>query len=466
MVIGRSTHPAYTKDRDPEPKRPGARAHRVRVEHVYGPRGACKTLFSARDGEVLVSGPAGTGKSRACLEKLHRAALKYPGMRGLIARKTATSLTSTALVTWREKVAPEALAHGLCQWYGGSSQEAAGYRYRNGSVVNVGGLDKSERIMSSEYDLAYVQEATELTVTDWEAITTRLRNGVMPYQQLIADCNPSTPYHWLKKRCDSGACRMLNSRHEDNPSLFDATGEMTDRGATYIAKLDALTGVRKQRLRHGLWVAAEGLIYDEWDRETHVVPSFGIPPEWPRYWSIDFGFVNPFVLQCWAEDPDGRSYLYRELYRSRRLVEDHARDILSIVAPRGAWIEPKPIKVICDHDAEGRETLQRHLGLGTTAAKKGVSGGIQAVSSRLKVQSDGKPRLFLVEDARVHRDDDLAEAGKPTCTAEEIPGYARERLADGSTSKEQPRKEDDHGCDALRYYVAERDLKQRFSVRY
>jgi predicted transcriptional regulator len=40
---------------------------------------------------------------------------------------------------------------------------------------------------------------------------------------------------------------------------------------------------------------------------------------------VDFGYTNPFVMQWWAEDPDGRLYLYREIYRTRRLVEDHAK---------------------------------------------------------------------------------------------------------------------------------------------
>ena len=44
--------------------------------------------------------------------------------------------------------------------------------------------------MSTECDMISRQEATELELADWLALTTRLRNGVMPYQQLIADCNP------------------------------------------------------------------------------------------------------------------------------------------------------------------------------------------------------------------------------------------------------------------------------------
>lgn len=416
------------------------------LEHTFVPYGAALDLFHSRESEVLLNGPAGTGKSRACLEKLHALALANPRMRGLIVRKTRESLGSTALVTWREHVAKEAIETGIVDFYGGSAEQPPQYRYSNGSSIAIGGMDKSTKIMSSEYDTAYVQEAIELTEDDWESITTRLRNGKITFQQLIADTNPSTPTHWLKQRSDRNDLVMMESRHEDNPTLFDQeTGEPTETGRAYLAKLDKLTGVRKLRLRNGLWVAAEGLIYEEFDPAIHLLDPFKVPKSWTRYWSVDFGYTNPFVLQMWAEDPDGRLYLYREIYRTRRLVEDHARHALELSAD-----EPKPAAVICDHDAEDRATLERHLGMKTEAAHKAVSAGIQAVQSRQKVAGDGVARIFIVRGAVADPDPDLVESKKPSCTADEVPGYV---WSDKST-KEQPVKQDDHGCDAKRYLVA------------
>jgi hypothetical protein len=95
---------------------------------------------------------------------------------------------------------------------------------------------------------------------------------------------------------------MLDTRHEDNPILCAPDGTYTERGRAYMSALDNLTGVRKERLRHGRWAAAEGLIYEDFDRATHLRASPN-PRSWPRYWSVDFGYTNPFVLQCWAVDP-------------------------------------------------------------------------------------------------------------------------------------------------------------------
>lgn len=417
------------------------------LEHRYSPRGACRTLWERRDPEVLVSGPAGTGKSRACLEKLHLAALKYPGMRGLIVRKTQTSLGGSALDTWRKFVIAELVDVGGVAYYGGSGEEPAQYRYRNGSRIVIAGLDKASKIMSSEYDMIYVQEAIELTEDDWEALTTRLRNGVMPYQQLLADTNPDTPTHWLKVRCDSGKTVMLESRHEDNPTI---TPE-------YMAKLDALSGVRYQRLRKGMWVAAEGIIYEEYDPAVHLIDPFEIPDSWTRYWAVDFGYTNPFVCQWWAEDPDGRLYLYRERYCTRHTVDQHAALIRTYMED-----EPRPRAVICDHDAEGRATLEKELGISTTAAQKTVTDGIQAVQRRLRPAGDGRPRLYLFRNSVGVRDQELVDAHKPACTAEEIPGY----IWSDKIAKEQPVKENDHGADAMRYMVAERDLGVRVGIRW
>jgi phage terminase large subunit len=123
--------------------------------------------------------------------------------------------------------------------------------------------------------------------------------------------------------------------------------------------------------------------------------------------------------------------------------------------------------IICDHDAEGRAVLERELGMSTKGAKKTVEDGIQAVKKRLKVnEADGKPRIFLCEDAVVERDQALIDVKKPTSTLEEIVGYIWDRgtaLAqnNGKPPKEHPVKEDDHGMDALRYAVAELDLRSR-----
>lgn len=434
----------------------------------YEPRGAALDVFKSRDSELVIAGPAGTGKSLACLWRVHLAALNNPGIRCLIVRKTAVSLGSTTLVTYEKKVAGAAIAGGIVRWFGGSPREAPCYRYANGSVIVVGGLDKPEKIMSAEYDLVFADEATELTVTDWESIGTRLRNGVLSWQQQIAACNPADPKHWLKQRCDQGVARMLISRHRDNPAYVNADGSLTPAGAEYFKKLDNLTGVRRLRLRDGKWAAVEGQIYEAFDESIHLVDQVKHTAAWTRWGAVDFGYTNPFVYQDWWEDPDGRLYLANEIYFTRRLVEDHAERIKQLLYyPSGQPRGQVPRALYVDHDAEDRATLERKLGLSTKPAHKSVSDGIQAVQSRLKVQPDGKPRLFIARGALVERDPELESASLPMCTADEITGYVwAVKPGNRGGLKEEPVKENDHGCDALRYMVAARDLVGRTRVRW
>jgi PBSX family phage terminase large subunit len=453
-------------------------------EHVYEPRGGCKTMMECRDEEVLISGPAGTGKSRACLEKVHTMCLITPNTRALILRKTLRSLASTALVTYRNYVAKEAMETGTVVFYGGSQQEAAQYRYRNGSTITIGGLDNPVRVMSSEYDIIYIQEATEVTIEDIELCKTRLRNWRISFQQLLMDCNPDAETHPLKRRCNDHYTTLIESRHEDNPRLFNEDGTMTEKGAKYMSILDSLTGVRHARLRKGLWVSAEGIIYEEFDPNTHILDwaydedgnRLPLPAEWPRYWVIDFGFNHPFVLQCYAEGPDGELYMYREIYHTGRTVADHAAKIMSIVTKPVStkyydninrvdreivtyeWTEPVPSAVICDHDAEGRETFERATGLGTVRATKKVKDGIDLLKMRLREGADGLPRYYIMRDALVEQDPSLAQSLRPTCTVEEYPSYVWKTDTKGRTLDE-PLKENDDGVDCSRYMTMFKDYK-------
>lgn len=403
-----------------------------RSQRPYKRYGNAIRAWRTRYREVLLCGPAGTGKSRALLEKLHYCADKYAGMRGLIVRKTRKSITQSTMVTFEKKVLPEGCLGHEVIWRT-TEQE---YRYPNGSIIAVAGLDDPTKVMSSEWDMIYVQEATELGEEDWGSLTTRLRNGMMPYQQLIADCNPAHPEHWLKLRCDRGATLLLESHHEDNPTV---TPE-------YLASLDELPNVLYKRLRLGQWAAAEGTVYqDEWNSSIHLIDRFEIPQSWPRYWVIDFGFRNPFVWQAYAMNPDGELYRYREIYRTGALVEDLAPEIMDLTAD-----DPRPVAVICDHDAEDCATFEKHTPYRTIPAEKSVSIGIQDVKARLRVAKNGRAGVYFLRDSTVGIDRDLERRHLPFCTEKEFEVYIWD-IANGRKTGEEPVKKFDHGMDGLRY---------------
>ena len=108
-------------------------------------------------------------------------------MRSLLARKTRESLSEAALFTFEEKVLPA----GSSLAFGSQRRMRQRYQLVNGSEIIVAGLDKPEKIMSTEYDLIYVQEATECEERDIEMLTTRLRNAVRRLRSSAAKALPS-----------------------------------------------------------------------------------------------------------------------------------------------------------------------------------------------------------------------------------------------------------------------------------
>ena len=414
-----------------------------RTSITYSPRGNIARLFEMRDPAIVLDGPAGTGKSRGILEKVHLCLIKYPGARALMFRKTRKALSETGMWTYENKV-----LHKLDQIHFKVTEQK--YIYPNNSEFLVAGMDDAEKVKSMEIDLAYGQEITECSQKDWDLVSSRLRNGVMPYQQLLGDCNPDDPNHWLKKAQARGHLKMLQTAHQDNPVLWDQENQCwTEKGLQYISRLDQLDGVRLKRLRYGLWVGAEGVVYDQFDRELHICERFPIPRQWPRYWVVDFGFKDPFVWLNIAESPEGIMYLDQQIYMTGRTVEDHAVTILDTAAG-----QPKPQAIICDHDLEDRMTLERHLQMSTIPAYKAILPGIEAVKARLRVHPIlNCPTFQIMQGSLVEVDNSLVEEGKPHSTEDEFSSYTwpEEKKIN---KKDVPIDRWNHGMDAMRYAVA------------
>ena len=408
------------------------------VEQRIKLQGQMITLWECLDQEVLAEGPAGTAKTRTILELLDYIARKYTGARILIVRKTRTSMTHSVMSTY-ERFVQRSDVHFH------TTDQA--YKFKNGSQIVMAGMDKSSKVLSTEWDIIYWNEATEGTEHEWETLSTRLRGGVVPYQQQIADCNPDVSSHWLNQRASTNKMTRVITRHEDNPRYWDtATGTYTVEGERYVkGVLDKLSGVRLLRYRLGVWASREGLVYDGFDRSIHVIPRDRVPYLNTVFRSIDFGFSNPFVCQWWGLDHDGRMYLFREIYRTQRTVKVHSEAINSMSTEVIS-------ATVTDHDAEDRATLQEN-GIDTVAARKSIRQGIDAVTERLKVLGDGKPRLYIVEDSLVELDLSLRDNGLPTSTLEEFGSYSWQLSKPERNDKEVPLDAYNHGMDALRYAV-------------
>lgn len=432
-------------------------------------RGGALQLWESKHHEVILSGPYDTGKTFATLSKLHALLCLFPNVYALMVRKTRKSILTSAVVTYEKKVLPFPPGNPRCAVtkYGGEHAEF--YTYPNGSRLTVGGLDDADKYLSAEYDYIYVNQAEEIELDSWEKLVGRAtgRAGNAPWTQIFGDCNPGPPKHWIKGR---ETLQLLESRHEDNPSLHDGR-DWTEQGKKRLAILDGLTGLRYKRGRLGLWVSAEGVVY-EFDPAIHLIPRFEIPGHWMRIRLCDFGFTNPFSFIWVAVDGDGRMFVYREIYMRQRTVARHMVDI------HIHSVGEKYAATIADHDAEDRATLAggtivddpilvarlvaagfkadstgtvRLPGISTIPADKRVTVGIEKVQERLKIQGDGRARLYVLEDSLVEVDEGLRDSYKPYRAEDEFTVYAYPEDKDGKPIKEEPLKVYDHACDNIRY---------------
>jgi len=240
--------------------------------------------------------------------------------------------------------------------------------------------------------------------------------------------NPDSPYHWLKREfLDRSAELDLRSWHfrlSDNLSLSPA----------YIQALQAeYTGLWRKRYVEGLWVAAEGAVFDMFDEEAHVTAECPAAGRW--FCGIDYGTTNPFhaVLVCAG---DGRMHVahewrYDSTTRGRSKTDaEYARDIKGWldrlgIQPEFVFIDPSAASFI---EAARREQIS-----GVWAADNAVLDGIRRMA-----------RLFSARRLTI----------SPDCQEllREVAGYAWDPRAQ-ERGEDRPLKQADHGCDALRYVI-------------
>jgi hypothetical protein len=434
----------------------------LKYKYVVGP--TMRNVWSMKDKQIVLSGPAGTGKTRFWLERQHRIMTKYPESRGIIVRKYRSSMGQTCLKTWEKEVLRDDLGT-MVKWIDRDQT----YYYPNGGEVAVAGMDDPTKALSSQWDWIYWNELIEGKLAEWEMLITRLRNYKVPYQQIIGDTNPGPPTHWIKQQGNKGTLKLIETTHKDNPRYWDHEANYwTKEGLDYVCgSLANLSGIRRKRMFEGKWEVAEGQVYPMFDPDIHIVKWFKPPANWPRYWIFDFGVVDPLCWQHWAENPDnGDLYLVQEIYKTYLRVADAAEWVLQ--ATKG---HPYPRAIICDHDAENRLDLEHAFKMLTVPAYKAIHPGIQGVQNRLQnsvirrqITKEGKdgskddrynrPAIYFMEGALISEDEELRSRHHPLCTVQEFDAYVWDvGKMDQDKYKDLPVDKFNHGMDDLRYMV-------------
>ncbi len=404
-------------------------------EFNYNAYGACQDLQAMEEGEILVSGQTGTGKTFACLAKIHNICLNTPHVRVLVVRKTRASMAESTLKTFESGI----LGPGHPLLSGATRVNRKAYVYPNGARIVIMGMDNPGRIMSSDYDLVYVNEAFELSTDEWELLTTRLRNNVLHFQSIIADTNPQSEAHWLWRRHLENKLTLLNSQLDNNPEFWSPEEGWSERGLKYIEKLKALSGVRYKRLYLAEWASAENAVFEAYDPQRHVI--YGDLPRFTDYWTgVDWGFKHPGAMLTFGRTQSNELILVDEILRTQQTPEwwvQQAKVINSIYHPK---------KFVCDPAEPGQIQSLIVQGLPAIKANNKIRFGLGLVNERL-----GTDTIKFHNNSLKHPDPLLQMDKKPIRLVDELPGY----VWDGT--KELPIAHEDDACAAMRYVVAHVD---------
>lgn len=281
-----------------------------------------------------------------------------------------------------------------------------------------GGRDESSYTLVQGITLAgaLLDEVALMPQSFVEQVTARCS---VDGSKLWFNCNPGGPEHWFNKKWVLAA-KEMNALHvhftmSDNLSLAPKIRERYER---------MYTGVFYQRYILGLWVLAEGLVYDF--GEANITDEC---PEGAEYYiSVDYGTRNPCSAGLWSVTGDKavriKEYYYSGRDNNRNKTDEEHCDAIENLA-RGYTIK----RVIVDPSAASFITSLKKRKFKVLAANNNVLDGIRRTATYLK---DG--------NIKIHRScvDSIREFGL--------------YCWDEKKNDDSVVKENDHAMDDIRYF--------------
>lgn len=286
------------------------------------------------------------------------------------------------------------------------------------------GADKRNavtKIQGAGFEYVYGDEVTTWSEPVFQMLKSRLDKVNSVFD---GTCNPDNPNHWFKKFLDSDAdIYMQHYSLDDNPFLPKSFVDNLKR---------EYSGVYYQRYVEGLWTRAEGLIYDMFDKEKHIVKT--IPRSYEEYYiAIDYGTQNATVFLLFGK-ANNQWYLVDEYYHSGRdsgrqkTDKEYGSDLELFTAD----IRDKLKMVIVDPSAASLRAELKQRGFILRNANNDVLNGIRYTSTALKMD------WILINDVCKK-------------TIDEIQGYSWDE-SKADIGIDAPLEIEDHTMDAFRYF--------------
>lgn len=397
-------------------------------------------FVSDRSPWLLSDGGRGSGKTYGlCLKLAERAGV--PGAREGLFRQRLIDLKTTTLRTLLEGdgsqppiLMPGSFSHDkalkIIRIHGGGDIIYNGMDQGDVSrTMGSTGRGSSMNLTGAAFDeWVEIEEASVVQV----AMGVRVKIDGLCLQR-YGVCNPAQPGHWLSVRfgINDDATKRPGHKRIQAPARLNHYNPKE-----FLHELRNLQGVARLRYYDGLWVGADGLVYDRFNRDEHVLDRTAYRKS--SILGVDDGYTDPFVVLDIAIDSDGRKHIAREVYESKLVMTEKIERV------KRMWDGESP--VVVDSAAPDLIESLRRAGVSTAVAcDKGpgsINFGINLVQTELATDSDGVPMLTV----------------NPNCTntIREFESYEWKPGLGGV--KDQPRDANNHTADSLRYalrYICE-----------
>jgi hypothetical protein len=371
-------------------------------------------FLRARNKYICFGGARGGGKSWAVRVKALKLALRYPGIRMMIVRRTYPELLNNHVRPLCGMVPRSVAAY--------NKSERTLY-FRNGSFIHFmycaseSDLDHNQGI---EYEIIFIDEATQHEEIIFTKLTACLRTtGSYPVRMYLT-CNPGGIGHgWVKRLFIDRSYKpgedpedyiFIQSLVTDNKALMRADPD-------YKRQLEALPPKLRRAWLEGKWDLFEGQVFEELRIDpnpgrtfTHVIEPFTPPRSWRRFRSYDWGYARPFSCGWWAVDHEGRLYRLLELYGCtdtpnegvKWTTDEQFRKIAQIEREH-PWLAGCEIEGVADPAIFAKdggvsiaETAAKHGIYFSRGDNKRIPGWMQ-VHYRLRFDDNGIPMLYVFD---------------------------------------------------------------------
>ena len=191
----------------------------------------------------------------------------------------------------------------------------------NGGELNArilfGSAKNPESLESAVANAACLDEAGQdaFKLSAWEAILRRV--GHSKGRILIT----TTLYNfgWLKREIYD---RWLAGDPDINLVQFDSIQNPNYDKSEYERARKMLPAWKFDMQYRGIYRRPAGLIYSDFDENTHVIDPITIPPHWNWHVSIDPGAVHTAIIWT-AESPDKQYYIVRSYIDGNKTTKEH-----------------------------------------------------------------------------------------------------------------------------------------------